>query len=233
MSAASRSTESDSAASGGSPAVDPTGGVYEIDGVVPVVDPTAFVHPSAVLIGDVVIGAGCYVGPGASLRGDMGRIQLGRGSNVQDNCVLHCFPGRETVIEEDGHIGHQAVLHGCRVGRGVLIGIGSVVMDGVVVGERSFVGAHSFVPSDMRIAAGRLVLGAPARDVRPLTEAEMAWKAHGTEVYRQLAIRSRQTLRPAAALTELPADRGTLSVGPQTARPLREYRAAPEGRDRD
>jgi phenylacetic acid degradation protein len=199
--------------------------VYEIDGVVPVVDPTAFVHPSAVLIGDVVIGAGAYVGPHASLRGDMGRITVGSGANVQDGCVLHCFPGRETVVEPDGHVGHRAVLHGCRVGSGCLVGIGAVLMDGVVLGERAFVGAHSFVPADTVIPPATLAVGSPARVVRDLTEAETAWKANGTRVYQELARRSLATLRPATPLSELPDDRTPLTVGRGTARPLREYRA--------
>lgn len=206
-------------------------GVYEIDGVIPVVDPSAFVHPSAVLIGDVVIGPDVYIGPGASLRGDMGRISVGAGANVQDNCVLHCFPGRETVLAPNGHVGHAAVLHGCRIGAGVLVGIGAIVMDGVVVGERSFIGAHSFVPSDMQIEPGKLVVGTPARVKRDLTEAEMAWKANGTSRYQELTQRSLATLRPAAPLTELPAERARLDIDPFAALPLREYRARAAGPD--
>lgn len=86
---------------------------YAIDGVIPVVDPSAFVHPTAVLIGDVRIGPDCYVGPNASLRGDFGQIVLERGANLQDNCVMHGFPGSPTVVEQNGHIGHGAVLHSC------------------------------------------------------------------------------------------------------------------------
>lgn len=202
----------------------PTGGIYEIDGVVPVVDPAAYVHPSAVLIGDVRVGARCYIGPGACLRGDMGRITIGDGANIQDGCVLHCFPGRETVVDTDGHVGHRAVLHGCRIGSGVLVGIGSVVMDGVVVGNGSFIGAHSYVTADTQIPPGRLYVGTPARDIRALTQAELAWKANGTGIYQQLAGRSLASLRPAVALTEWPADRQQLSVGVDAALPLREYR---------
>ncbi|RIJ71333.1 phenylacetic acid degradation protein PaaY [Nakamurella silvestris] len=201
-------------------------GVFEIDGVVPVVDPTAYVHPSAVLIGDVVIGAGAYIGPGASLRGDMGRISVGAGANVQDGCVLHCFPGRETVVAPNGHVGHRAVLHGCRIGAGVLVGIGAVVMDGVVVGEGSFIGASSFVAADTQIPPGRLFLGTPARDVRALTEAELAWKANGTRVYQDLARRSLAGLRPVVALTEVPSDGRVLAVDADTAKPLREHRSS-------
>ena len=119
--------------------------VYSLEGIVPVVDPSAFVHPQAVLIGDVVIGPRCYIGPGASLRGDLGRIVIGAGSNVQDNCVLHTFPGKEVLLEEDAHIGHGAVLHGCTIRRAALVGINAVVMDDVIVGEESLVGAASFV----------------------------------------------------------------------------------------
>lgn len=109
--------------------------VYAIDGIVPVVDPTAYVHPSAVLIGDVIVGPGCYVGPCASLRGDFGRLILEAGANLQDTCVMHGFPGTDTVVEENGHVGHGAVLHGCRVGRNALIGMNAVIMDNAVIGE--------------------------------------------------------------------------------------------------
>ena len=96
---------------------------YTYEGLTPVVHHTAFVHPTAVLIGDVIIGEGCLVGPGAVLRGDIGRLEMKKGSNIQDTCVVHCFPGKDVVVEEDGHVGHGAVLHGCRVGRNALIGI--------------------------------------------------------------------------------------------------------------
>ena len=110
---------------------------YSIEGVVPVVDPSAYVHPSAVLIGDVIIGPECYVGPCASLRGDFGRIVLERGANVQDTCVIHGFPQRDTVVEENGHIGHGAVLHSCVVRRDALVGMNAVVMDDAEVCEAS------------------------------------------------------------------------------------------------
>src|SRR6201999_3695179 len=137
-------------------------------------------HPQAVLIGDVVIGPGCYVEPGASLRGDMGRIVLGAGSNVQDNCVLHTFPSKTLLLEEESHIGHGAVLHGCTVKRGALVGINAVVMDDVVVGEESLVSAAAFVRAGFVVPRRTLVTGAPARVIRELTEEEVAWKAVGT-----------------------------------------------------
>jgi phenylacetic acid degradation protein len=197
---------------------------YAIDGVIPVVDPTAFVHPMAVLIGDVVVGAGCYIGPGASLRGDMGRISIGAGANVQDGCVLHCFPGRETNVAANGHIGHRATLHGCQIGPGALVGIGATVMDGATVGERALIGAHTFVPADMTIRDGYLALGSPAREIRRLTDAEMTWQANGPLVYQELAVRSLASMREADPLPALPAERAALAVGQERALPLRQFR---------
>lgn len=198
--------------------------VFSIDGVVPVVDPAAFVHPEAVLIGDVRVGAGCYIGPFASLRGDMGTIEVRAGANVQDSCTLHCFPGRQTVMEEDAHVGHGAVLHGCIVGRDALIGINAVVMDGVTIGARAFVGAHSFVSTGTTIRPGWLAVGSPARERRELTPDEMAWKANGTGVYQDLAQRCLATLQPVDPLPELGDEDRSLTVSLETARPLREYR---------
>lgn len=169
--------------------------IYSIDGLVPVVDPGAFVHPEACLIGDVIVAAGCYVGPGASLRGDFGRILIGAGSNVQDNCILHAFPAKDTLLEEDAHIGHGAVLHGCIVRRGALIGIGAIVMDDAVVEAEAIVGAASFVPAGFVVPRRSLVTGVPARLVRELAPAEIAWKADGTREYQELARRSLASLR--------------------------------------
>ena len=115
--------------------------VYSIDGVTPVVHPTAFVHPTAVLIGDVIVGPRCYIGPLASLRGDFGRILINEGANIQDSCVLHGFAESDTVVDVDGHIGHGAVLHGCKIGRNALVGMNAIVMDDAIIGESSIVGA--------------------------------------------------------------------------------------------
>ena len=172
--------------------------VYSLDGLVPVVDPSAFVHPQAVLIGDVLVGPRCYVAPGASLRGDFGRIVMGAGANVQDCCVLHSFPSKDTVLEEDAHVGHGAVLHGCIVGRRALIGIGAIVMDDVVVEEEAFVGAASFVRAGFVVPRRTLVTGIPARIVRELNDTELAWKATGTREYQQLAVRCLKSLKECA-----------------------------------
>ncbi len=174
--------------------------VYAIDGIVPVVDPSAYVHPSAVLIGDVIVGPDCYVGPCASLRGDFGRLILERGSNLQDTCVMHGFPGTDTVVEEDGHVGHGAVLHGCRVGRNALIGMNAVIMDNAVIGESSIVAASAFVKAGMEIPPRVLVAGMPAKVIRALSDEEVRWKSEGTATYQDLARRSLATMEETVPL---------------------------------
>ncbi|MCU6496434.1 phenylacetic acid degradation protein PaaY [Rugamonas sp. A1-17] len=181
--------------------------VYEINGVTPVVDPTAYVHPSAVLIGDVIVGPRCYVGPLAALRGDFGRLILEEGANLQDTCVMHGFPGCDTVVERDGHIGHGAVLHGCRIGRNALVGMNSVVMDNAIIGADSIVAAMSFVRAGMQVPPRSLVVGTPAKVARELRDDEIKWKTEGTGQYQELAVRSMNTMREVDALTEVESDR--------------------------
>lgn len=181
--------------------------VFAIDGIVPVIDPSAFVHPSAVLIGDVIVGPGCYVGPCASLRGDFGRLVLAAGVNVQDTCVMHGFPGTDTVIEEDGHVGHGAVLHGCRIGRNSLVGMNAVIMDNAVLGESSIVAACAFVKAGMQIPPRSLVAGVPARVMRALSDQEIAWKIDGTRTYQELTRRSLASMVESEALTSVEAGR--------------------------
>jgi phenylacetic acid degradation protein len=184
--------------------------IYEFEGFIPVVDPRAYVHPTAVLIGDVIVGAGCYVGANAVLRGDFGRLILRDGSNLQDTCVMHGFPEMDTIIEEDGHVGHGAVLHGCRIGRNAMIGMNAVIMDNAVIGEDSIVAALAFVKADMQVPPRSLVAGLPARIIREVTQQEIEWKTTGTAVYQQLAERSRKSLRPTVALSAPEPDRRRL-----------------------
>lgn len=186
--------------------------VWSINGVTPVVDPTAFVHPSAMLIGDVLVGAGCYIGPAASLRGDFGRIVIHGGANVQDVCVLHGFPGTDTVVEEDGHVGHGAILHGCVVRRNALIGMNAVINDNAVIGESSIVAAMAFVKAGMVVPPRMLVAGVPAKVVRELTEQELAWKIEGTESYQELTRRSLATMVETDALPAPEPDRRRIDL---------------------
>ncbi len=181
--------------------------VYAIDGIVPVVDPTAYVHPSAVLIGDVIVGPNCYVGPCASLRGDFGRLILEKGANLQDTCVMHGFPGTDTVVEENGHIGHGAVLHGCRIGKNALIGMNAVIMDNAVIGEASIVAASAFVKAGQEIPPGVLVAGMPAKLIRELSAEEIAWKGEGTRTYQDLTRRCLASMVECAPLTEVEVGR--------------------------
>ena len=186
--------------------------VYAIDGIVPVVDPTAYVHPSAILIGDVIIGPDCYVGPCASLRDDFGRLILERGANVQDTCVMHGFPGTDTVVEEDGHIGHGAVLHGCRIKRNALVGMNAVIMDNVVIGEEAIVAASAFVKAGVEIPPRVLVAGVPAKVIRPLSEDEIRWKSQGTATYQDLTRRCLATLYETVPLTAVEPDRKRIEM---------------------
>jgi len=175
---------------------------YSIDGLTPVVHPDAYVHPSAVLIGDVHVGAGVYIGPSASLRGDFGRLVIEAGANIQDCCIVHGFPESDTVIEQDGHIGHGAVIHGARICRNALVGMNAVVNDNAVVGESAFVAAMAFVKAGMRVPPRTLVTGIPAKVMRDLSADEMAWKLDATRLYQNLALRSRASMRETVALTE-------------------------------
>ena len=180
---------------------------YEFEGVRPVVDPTAFVHPTAVLIGDVVIGPGCLIGPGASLRGDIGRLTIEAGANIQDNCIVHCFPGKDVTVRKNGHIGHGAVLHGCTIERNALVGMNAVIMDDAVIGAESFVAAMSFVKAATKVAPRTLVAGIPARTIRELRDDEIDWKSRGTEIYQHLSRRYVATSTEVAPLQEVELDR--------------------------
>jgi phenylacetic acid degradation protein len=186
--------------------------VYSINGVTPVVHPTAYVHPSAVLIGDVFVGPRCYIGPQAVMRGDFGRLILEEGANLQDTCVMHGFPGKDTVVEANGHIGHGAVLHGCHIGRNAMVGMNAVVMDEAMVGADSIVGAGAFVKARMEIAPRSLVAGSPAKVLRELRDDEIAWKTLGTQLYQDLSIRSLETMALTDALTEGDIDRPRMEV---------------------
>ena len=186
--------------------------VYSINGVTPVVDPTAFVHPSAVLIGDVIVGAGCYIGPCASLRGVFGRIDIRAGAHMQDSCVAHGFPGTDTIVAEAGHLGHCAVLHGCVIERNALVGMNAVINDNAVVGESAIVAAMAFVKAKMIVPPRTLVAGMPARVLRALTETELAWKIEGTQSYQELTRRSLATMRATTALDAVEPDRKRIEL---------------------
>jgi len=181
--------------------------VYAFEGITPVIDPSAYVHPSAVLIGDVIIGPRCYVGGNAVLRGDYGRIVMLAESNLQDNCTAHSLPDFDCVMAERSHIGHGAIIHGAYIGVNALVGMNAVVLDRAHVGDRAVVGAMSLVKIGGEVPPQVLWTGVPGRVVRELSDAEVAGKSAGTDMYVELAARSLAGLTEATALTEAEPDR--------------------------
>ena len=161
--------------------------LVEIDGKKPEVDPDAFVAPTAVLIGDVIVESGASIWWGAVLRGDWNRIRIGARSSVQDNCVVHGTVVNGVDVGTDVTVGHAAVLHSCTVKDGALIGINSTVLDSAVIGEGSVVSAGSVVTPRTEVEPGMLVGGVPAQPIKQLSEkAKESFRA-GKEMYEKLA----------------------------------------------
>jgi len=163
--------------------------IYKFENKCPNVNDQAFIHPEAVLIGDVTVDAMCYVGAGAVLRGDIGSIRVGKGSNVQENCVFHTFPDKSVILHPDSHVGHGAVLHGCEIGSYVLVGMGAIVADGVKINPECMIGAGSFVPFGTEIPSNSLVVGSPARVVKKLTPEQLEQIKQGLSIYQDLTRR--------------------------------------------
>lgn len=184
---------------------------YEFEGLVPVVHPTAYVHPTAVLIGDVLVGEGVYIGPCASLRGDYGRLIVKQGSNVQDGCIMHGYCDVDTIVEENVSVGHGAILHGCVVRRNSLIGMNSVVMDGAEIGEESIVAAMSFVKAAFKGSPRQLLVGSPARELRQVTDQDMHWHGLNIREYQALPDRCASALKEVQPLAEPETDRPHLA----------------------
>ena len=189
---------------------------YEIDGIRPVVNPSSYVHPTAVLIGDVIIGSHCYIGPCAVLRGDFGPIRIEDNANLQDTCVMHGFPGIDTRIKEYGHIGHGAILHGCTIGENSMVGMNAVIMDETLIDKESIVGAMAFVKSQLTFPPRSLIVGSPAKIIREVSDDELKWKTEGTEVYKQLAERSKKSMIETTPLCEPEANRKSIDIDYQT-----------------
>jgi phenylacetic acid degradation protein len=160
--------------------------IYEFQNFKPVIHPSAFVHKTASVIGNVHIGKDVYVGPGAAIRGDWGEIIIEDGCNVQENCVIHMFPGVSIRLEAGAHIGHGAIVHGANIGRNCLVGMNAVIMDNVMLGEESIVGALSFIKAESKIPPRSLVVGNPAKVIKQVSDEMIAWKTKGTELYQKL-----------------------------------------------
>ena len=181
--------------------------IYQFLDFIPVVHPTAFVHPQANVTGDVIVGPHCYIGPGAVLRGDCGRIVLEEGVNVQENCTVHMFPKTETRLKKMAHVGHGAIIHGGTLGENVLIGMNAVVMDNVEVGDGSIVGALAFVPQNTVIPPRSIFVGNPGKVVKQVTDEMLEWKTEGTKLYMELQKQCLDTLKEVEPLKELEPNR--------------------------
>ncbi len=158
--------------------------LYELDGKRPVCDPTkSWVADSAAVIGDVVLEEDASVWFGATVRGDNDRIHIGRGSNVQDGSVLHVDPGIPLTIGAEVTIGHLVMLHGCTIGDGTLIGIGAVVLNGAKIGENCLIGANALITEGKEIPPRSVVMGAPGKIVREVSDDDLKRIRQGVRSY--------------------------------------------------
>lgn len=173
---------------------------YSFKGFRPVVHPSSFVHPAAIVTGNVIIGKDVYIGPGAMLRGDWGGIVIKDGCNVQENCVIHMFPGITVHLHEGAHIGHGAIIHGAQIGKNVLVGMNAVIMDQVEIGDECIIGALSFVKADEKIPARSMLAGNPARIIKAVSDDMITWKTAGTRLYQQLPSEMQASWEPCEAL---------------------------------
>lgn len=180
---------------------------YAYQGIVPVVDPTSYVHPLASLIGDVIVGPGCFIAPGASLRGDFGRIIVEGDSSIQDSVTVHANQLRDTVIRRGATIAHGSIIHGCEIGENALVGMNAVVLDNAIIGAENLVAALSLVKSDMETPPRSLVAGNPAKVVRTFEPHQVTWRNDGDGEYQKLAREALTGIVEAEPLTLVDAAR--------------------------
>lgn len=190
--------------------------IYSFNNHIPVIHPTAFIHPLAAVTGDVIIGKDVYVGPGAAIRGDWGRIIIEDGCNVQENCTIHMFPGITITLKESAHIGHGAIVHGANIGRNVLVGMNAVIMDNAEIGDESIVGALAFIKADSIFEPRSLIVGNPARKIKEVSDDMISWKTEGTKLYQQLPKECYDTLKECEPLREVEPNRPTASAAYKT-----------------
>jgi phenylacetic acid degradation protein len=180
---------------------------YEFNGFIPVVDKSSFVHPQAVVTGNVIIGKNVYIGPGAMIRGDWGAIVIEDGCNVQENCIIHMFPGVTVLLKEAAHIGHGAIIHGATIGKNCLVGMNAVIMDNVELGDECIVGALCFIKQGEKIESRSMVVGNPGKVIKKVSDEMLQWKSQGTLLYQQLPSQMQQYGKPCQPLHELPTER--------------------------
>ena len=181
--------------------------IYEFNGYKPVIDPSSFVHKEATIIGNVIIGKKVYIGPGASIRGDWGKITIKDGCNVQDNCTIHIFPGKDVILEENAHIGHGAIVHGANIGKNTLVGMNSVIMDDCNIGDECIIGALCFIKGEMNIPNRKIVVGNPAIIKGEVSDEMISWKTKGTELYKDLPNECYALMKECEPLKEIEKNR--------------------------
>jgi phenylacetic acid degradation protein/carnitine operon protein CaiE len=181
--------------------------ICSFKGFIPVVHESSFIHPLAVVTGNVIIGKNVYVGPGAAIRGDWGGIIIEDGCNVQENCVVHMFPGLTVVLKEGAHVGHGAIVHGATIGKNCLIGMNSVIMDNVELGDECIVGALSLIKADEKIPSKSLLTGNPAKVIKQVSDEMIEWKTQGTQLYQSLPKEMFESWKECEPLREVPANR--------------------------
>lgn len=181
--------------------------IYEFNGYKPIIDPSSFVHKEATIIGNVIIGKKVYIGPGASIRGDWGKITIKDGCNVQDNCTIHIFPGKDVILEENAHIGHGAIIHGANIGKNTLVGMNSVIMDDCNIGDECIIGALCFIKGEMNIPNRKIVVGNPAIIKGEVSDEMISWKTKGTELYQDLANECYNLMKECKPLKEIEKNR--------------------------
>lgn len=186
--------------------------IYSFKGFIPVIHPTAYVHPQATVTGNVIIGENVYIGPGCALRGDWGAIIIGNGCNVQENCTIHMFPGAKAVLEDNAHIGHGAIIHGATVGKNCLVGMNAVLMDDVVLGDECIVGALTFIAASTIVPARSLIVGNPGKIIKQVSDEMIDWKSKGTALYQTLPEDMRSYAQLCEPLREMPTNRPDQSV---------------------
>jgi phenylacetic acid degradation protein len=178
--------------------------IYSFRDFVPVIDESSFIHPQACITGNVIIGKNVYIGPGAAIRGDWGKIIIEDGCNVQENCVIHMFPGVTVWLKAAAHIGHGAIIHGATIGKNCLVGMNSVIMDNVELGDECIVGALSFIKADEKVKGRSLVAGNPAKIINEVSDEMIDWKTKGTELYQQLPADMKLFWKACEPLNEIP-----------------------------
>lgn len=178
--------------------------IYQFENHIPVIHPSAFVHPQATVIGNVVIGKNVYVGPHATIRGDWGKIIIEDGCNVQESCTIHMFPGTTVTLKKGAHIGHGAIIHGATIGENCLIGMNAVIMDDAQLEPECIVGALAFVPANTVLKTRSLAVGNPAKVIKQVSDEMIAWKTQGTALYQKLPGDCHATLREVKPLRSEP-----------------------------